>query len=219
MTPTQAKYYKEMKKNFLVEAENDPTNFSFASNVISQMVKLKELSISPELLGFEERGSKLQTAIDLIEDYATNGRKIVIFSQFKKSINLIIPVLQNLGIKYSVLTGDVKDKDRQAQIDFFQNGDHNVLLATIQTGGEGITLTAAHTEIFIDRMWTPAVNIQAEDRCHRIGQKNAVTIIVLVTKKSIDSDIEDVLQGKSTLIAKVLKEKSPIDWVNYLKRP
>jgi SNF2 family DNA or RNA helicase len=117
---------------------------------------------------------------------ANPERQFVIFSQSKQVINLLATRLENAGITHGILTGDTPQLDRGHIVAAFQDRKLRVFAGTIQAGGEGITLTAADTVIFIDRTWSPAKNRQAEDRLHRIGQKNAVQVIDLVAVDTVD---------------------------------
>jgi SNF2 family DNA or RNA helicase len=131
-----------------------------------------------------EPSSKLDTLMDLLRD--RGGEQIVIFSQFKSIIRLLEKRLVSEGISYGLLTGDVSQADRNKAVSDFQAGKIRVFAGTIAAGGVGITLTAASTIVFVDRSWSPAINLQAEDRLHRIGQKEAVEVIDLVARNTVD---------------------------------
>src|SRR5690606_5120438 len=111
---------------------------------------------------------------------------IVIFSRFKQLIRLVEDRLAKKDIRYVRITGDDSEADRRKAVADFQAGRVRVFLGTIGAGSEGITLTAASTVIFLDRDWTPARNAQAEDRLHRIGQKNAVQVIDIIARDTVD---------------------------------
>jgi SNF2 family DNA or RNA helicase len=95
--------------------------------------------------------------------------------------------LKRIHVEADYITGDVPAEDRQPKVDKFQAGGTRVLVNTIMAGGVGLTLTAADTAIFAEEDWTPANNEQAEDRLHRIGQQNPVTIIQVRTADSVDT--------------------------------
>jgi SNF2 family DNA or RNA helicase len=216
MNEVQRKLYREMAKDML--ADNERGTFSFASTVVAQQMKLKQFAISPQLLGFDNPGRKLDEAFNLIQDYTRDGKQIVVFSFFNKAIQLLKKKLDKTDITYGEYTG-TNTKTRDADKDLFQAGKLDTMLCTTQAGGEGINLYSADTVLFLDRMWTPSQNEQCEDRLHRIGQKNAVTVIVLVTKGTIDEDIENTLTGKDTLIRQVIQDKKdPTHWKKYLEQ-
>ena len=139
-------------------------------------------------------------ALDAIEQ---NGN-IVIFAHHKELIAGLADKFRNAGIKVGVLTGDTNINQRQHVVDDFQSGKINVFIGSIQAAGVGITLTACSTVIFAELDWTPANIAQAEDRCHRIGQKDNVHSIFMVFDKTIDMLIADKLSLKENIIKRVL---------------
>jgi SNF2 family DNA or RNA helicase len=149
--------------------------------------------------------AKLDTLMDLLED--REGEQVVVFSQFKSAINLLATRLEAKKIPYGLLTGDIGQADRALNIQEFQSGRSRVFAGTIAAGGVGITLTAASTVIFIDRAWSPAYNLQAEDRLHRIGQENAVEVIDLMAKNTVDLGKAQQLSKKWEWIQKLLGDK------------
>jgi SNF2 family DNA or RNA helicase len=135
-------------------------------------------------LKLTEPSSKLDALMDIID--SMGGEPIGVFSQSKQVINLLATRLRNKDIPSSILTGDTKQADRDTVVDQFQSGRTRVFAGTIKAGGVGLTLTAASTCVFLDRDWSPSVNRQAEDRYHRIGQLNAVHIIDLIGRGTVD---------------------------------
>ena len=138
--------------------------------------------------------SKLDVLMDIIADRMNynkdtgewEGEQIVVFSQFRQAINLLEKRLVQKGIPHGILTGGVSQADRAKAVQDFQAGHLRVFAGTIKAGGVGLTLTAASTVIFIDRDWSPSINGQAEDRLHRIGQKEAVEVIDLMARNTVD---------------------------------
>jgi SNF2 family DNA or RNA helicase len=122
--------------------------------------------------------------MQLIEDNPND--QIVVFGQSKQVINMLSHRLTKKNIPTGILTGDTPQGDRGRLVTAFQRGDLRVFAGTIGAGGVGITLTASSTVVFLDRAWSPAVNRQAEDRLHRIGQKNAVQVIDIVARNTVD---------------------------------
>jgi SNF2 family DNA or RNA helicase len=155
-------------------------------------------------LVLDEPSSKLDAVMDIIG--ATNAQ-IVVFGQSKQAINLLATRLQRAGISHGVLTGDTKQEDRDDYIAEFQAGRRRIFCSTIKAGGVGITLTAATICIFLDRDWSPSKNKQAEDRLHRLGQKNAVLIITLVAVNTIDRERNAKVELKWSWLKKVLDPK------------
>lgn len=138
--------------------------------------------------------AKLDALMDILDDRLGydketgewGGEQIVIFSQSKQAIHLLEKRLVSKQIPHGIYTGDVQEKDRTQIRHAFQNGSIRVFAGTIKAGGVGLTLTAGRTVIFIDRDWSPSSNGQAEDRLHRIGQLDAVEVIDLMARNTVD---------------------------------
>jgi SNF2 family DNA or RNA helicase len=214
LTPQQRRAYDSMKDRMIAwvgKHENEPIA---APVVISQLMRLQQFAGAHgrievvtkryknctldecvdkpqcqghqvEVLKLEEPSSKLDALMELIED--NPEQKFVVFSQSKQMIYLFKQRLDTAKVSAAVYTGDVhSEKTRDKLVDDFQDGKYRIFAATIRSGGEGITLTAANTIVFIDCDWSPSKNRQAEDRCHRIGQFNAVQVIRLLARGTIE---------------------------------
>ena len=162
--------------------------------------------------------AKIPRLLEIVEEYEGNDTPLVVFSAHRDPIDLLG---QRAG--WAVISGDTPVPRRNQIVDDFQAGKLHGVALTIGAGGTGITLTHAFTMIMVDRMWSPADNLQAEDRIWRIGQKNAVRIIDLIADHPLDQKVHDTLTGKNTLIdasvgatSVVHKEEdiiAKIDWV------
>lgn len=144
---------------------------------------------------------KVEKTVELANQLLEENQQVVIFTEFLDSA---IALYKALGGE--LLTGESKPEDRQSMVDRFQSGESKVFIGTIKAGGVGITLTAASTVILVDRPWTPGDTEQAEDRCHRMGQPNAVFALWLQLG-IIDEKIDILLQAKQENIEMVLKGK------------
>ena len=151
-----------------------------ASNLLGLVVRLRQATSCPSILtSHQVEPTKIDRAIELVEDIVSNGEKVVIFSTFKEPLNTLFLKLQ----KYKPLlnTGDIDDDIVSKNIDIFQSdNEHKVFLATTSKCGTGITLTSASYEIFIDTPWTYAEFEQCCDRCYRIGSTKPVIIYNLI---------------------------------------
>jgi SNF2 family DNA or RNA helicase len=159
--------------------------------------------------------TKLDLLCDMIYD---RGEQIVVFSQFKSVINHLAYRLDNPPrgkekISYGLLTGAVKQSDRTKNVQAFQSGEIRVFAGTVAAGGVGITLTAASTVVFIDRSWSPSINLQAEDRLHRIGQEEAVEVIDIMGKNTVDLGKHQQLQKKAGWLAMMLGDTVDADLI------
>ena len=176
--------------------------------VIAQLIRLQQLAAA--YVSFDEEyntilsepSAKLDVLMQILED--NPDEQVVIFTQFKQLVRLACERFTRAGIPFSIITGDIKAKDRRTAVADFQNCKTRVFIGTIGAGGEGITLTAASTVIFLDRDWSPARNAQAEDRLHRIGQKEAVQVVDIMAKNSIDIARFKKLEMKKDWIRRIL---------------
>ncbi|MEE8598348.1 MAG: DEAD/DEAH box helicase, partial [Dehalococcoidales bacterium] len=197
LSPKQRTAYDQMRKDMIAWLEDqDETKPLVAPVAIAQLVRLQQFAVAYATITYEpgvgtvstvkltEPSSKLDVLLQLIED--NEGEQIVVFSQFRQVIDLAAERLRRAKVSFVTITGDVPASERPAAIASFQSGDSQIFLGTIGAGGEGITLTAASTVIFLDRDWSPAKNSQAEDRLHRIGQTNAVQVIDLMARDTVD---------------------------------
>lgn len=149
--------------------------------------------------------TKLDVAMEIIED---SDEPIVFFSWFKTLINLFGKRLTQAGISHCLLTGDTPASSRGDLVRDFQEGKYKVFAGTISAGGEGITLTRSRHVAFFDRAWSPSKNIQAEDRLHRIGQKNAVQVTDIMARNTTDLGRAQQIQLKWTWLQTMLGDKT-----------
>lgn len=205
--PQQRRAYNQMRDHMLTWIGEHEDEILAAPVVISQLMRLQQFAVAygelvmgkkvivdsetgrrttidAEVLKLTEPSAKIDAAIEILED--NPGKQLAFWSQSKQAINLLARRLEAKGITVGVFTGDTGPQDRDRIVEEFQAGKLQIFAGTIQAGGEGITLTAADTAVFLDRAWSPSKNRQVEDRHHRIGQPNAVHIIDLVAKDTID---------------------------------
>lgn len=196
LTGEQKKLYKAMEKDAFVKLSDNEV--VAAPVVIAQITRLRQITVSPELLSHDvTQSAKFDELMDIIQENKSE-HKIAVFSQFRQAIELFGKRLDETGIKWVSVTGAVSQDDRRAATKSFQEDpDTRIMLATIEAAGLGLTWTSADIAVFLDRHWTPAINQQAEDRLYRMGQKNPVTIINMVAKDSIEERIENMLAKKS----------------------
>lgn len=139
--------------------------------------------------------AKMTAMLDIVEQYEEVGEPLIVFSAHRAPIDAL---KERKG--WAVITGDTSIKDRNLAVEQFQAGNLKGIAGTIAAMGVGLTLTRASNVLRVDRDWTPALNRQAEDRAHRIGQKNAVQVIDLVATHALDVRLTELLVEKSTLI-------------------
>lgn len=177
-----------------------------ATIILAQITRLKQIAVSHHLLDKTSNvieGAKIDALMELLED--VGDQKVVIFSQFADAIRRLEYKLKCMGKNVVRLTGDMNEEQRNINIDKFQDDPEcTIFLASIQAGGVGVTLTSASVAIFLDLYWTPAINRQAEDRLHRIGQRNPVTIYTLVAQDSIEDWIRGLLGHKEEMFDELI---------------
>lgn len=212
--PQQRKAYNMMKDHMIAwigEHEEQPL---VAPVVISQLTRLTQFAVAygsfddelhPDRLQLEEPSSKLDALMEIVEEI--DGQQLVVFTRFKGFVRLAAKRFEAAGLTHVSFTGDTPQADRGGLIKEFQRGEKQIFAGTIAAGGTGITLTAASTIVFIDREWSPALNMQAEDRLHRIGQKNAVQVIDIMAKDTVDRGRHQQLELKYSWIKQILGDK------------
>lgn len=149
--------------------------------------------------------AKVETAVEIAKEILEEKQQIVVFTEFRKSQEMIYEELSKIT-KCEMLHGQIDKDERPKMVERFQAGQSKIFISTIGAGGVGLTLTKAQTVLLVDRPLTPGDAEQAEDRCHRIGQKNNVTAIWLQFGK-VDAKIDEILQEKSKNIEAVLTGK------------
>lgn len=182
---------------------------------LDALLKLRQACCDPRLVKLEQAqqvkdNAKLTWLIQNVPEMIEEGRKILIFSQFTGMLALIEDELKTMTISYSKLTGQTRD--RQTQIDAFQEGDNSVFLISLKAGGTGLNLTAADTVIHFDPWWNPAAERQATDRAHRIGQLNPVFVYKLIAQGTVEEKIQEMQQHKQGLADSILSDGTQGPW-------
>ena len=149
-------------------------------------------------------GSKLDAFLELRAEILDGGHKTLVFSQFVKFLSIVRASLDERGIEYQYLDGSLTTKERNAAVKTFQAGNCPVFLISLKAGGLGLNLTQADYVIHLDSWWNPAVENQASDRAHRLGQNKPVTIYHLLTKNTIEEKIQNLHQWKRDLADQLL---------------
>ena len=177
--------------------------------ILDALLKLRQVCCDPRLLkiagtGAKKAGSaKLERLLEMLVTMLDEGRAILLFSQFTSMLALIEDELRARRIAYARLTGDTAD--RATPVDQFQSGRVKLFLVSLKAGGVGLNLTAADTVIHYDPWWNPAVENQATDRAHRIGQTKAVFVHRLTTENTIEEKMEILKARKSALAEGILR--------------
>ena len=186
--------------------------------ILQLLTKLRQICIDPSIIFENYKGdsAKIDELLRIVEETKANGHKMLIFTTYKKALDLIIPKLNNIGISSYYINGSVSSKKRMELVEKFNHDDTDVFIITLKAGGTGLNLTSATVVIHLDLWWNPQVENQATDRTHRIGQKNTVEVIRLITKGTIEERILE-LQNKKRKLAELLIDNENSNENNFSK--
>lgn len=173
---------------------------------LAWLTKLRQLACHPRLVDrtWRKGSAKLELFLETVQELREGEHRALVFSQFVKHLELLRAALDERGITYQYLDGATPASERQRRVDAFQNGEGELFLISLKAGGTGLNLTAANYVLHLDPWWNPAVEDQATDRAHRIGQERAVTVYRLVSKGTIEEQIIELHANKRELVASVL---------------
>ena len=186
------------QQNIVKQLEEGTLN---VMNALEALLRLRQAACHIGLLpGIDsETSSKVKTLVEKLEEVTNSGHKALVFSQWTSLLNLIEPHLKNKNIGFVRLDGSTKD--RQGVVEEFQtNEDIPIFLSSLKAGGTGLNLTEADHVFLVDPWWNPAVEDQAADRAHRIGQTKSVIVYKMVTKDTVEERIL-VLQDRKRQLA------------------
>ncbi|WP_404450637.1 DEAD/DEAH box helicase [Virgibacillus necropolis] len=181
--------------------------------VLAGLTRLRQICCHPALFvdGYKGKSAKFEQLMQIVEESRQSGRRVLIFSQFTKMLELIGRSLSTQGLPFFYLDGQTPSKERVEISNRFNAGERNIFLISLKAGGTGLNLTGADTVILYDIWWNPAVEEQAADRAHRIGQSNVVQVIKLVARGTIEDKMNELQEKKRHLVEEIINsdEKSP----------
>ena len=208
MTTQQEERYEEVKSYFrnkiLEQIDSQGINKSHMT-LLQGLTKLRQIANHPKMVDpeYDADAGKLDAVTRMILSAISENHKILIFSQFVKHLTIISDFLKENNIDFAYLDGSTKD--RQSQVERFQNDDKLMLfLISLKAGGLGLNLTKAEYVFIMDPWWNPAVEMQAIDRAHRIGQENKVFIYKFITKNTVEEKILTLQQRKTKLVTDLI---------------
>lgn len=171
-------------------------------HILAGMTRLRQLCCHPALFveGYEGGSAKLEQLLEIVETCRDSGKRMLVFSQFTGMLGIIREELARLGVSFFYLDGQTPGRERVDMCRRFNEGEGDLFLISLKAGGTGLNLTGADTVLLYDLWWNPAVEEQAADRAHRIGQKNVVQVIRLVTRGTIEEKMYELQQRKRDLI-------------------
>ena len=202
-------YVKQAKKQ-LIEFDKEENN---NLKVLAILTKLRQICNSPQLFDENYKGevAKIELLKELMPDILGNNHRMLIFSQFLGTLEEIKIELEKEKVKYFFIDGSVKSKERMEISKKFNSGEGQVVLISLKAGGTGLNLVGADVVIHYDPWWNFAVENQASDRAHRIGQKKSVQVIKLITEGTIEEKIIKLQEKKRTLSENILEKNNKSD--------
>ena len=211
MEEEQKKVYKAYSDHIKALIEKKVINDEFKSSkieILSYITKLRQIAIDPSLVMDKYLGGsgKMEAILELVTQGIEENHKILIFSQFTSVLKNISKLFKLNDISFSYLDGSTPSKERGKLVEDFNKNLNSVFLISLKAGGTGLNLTSADIVIHFDPWWNPAVEDQASDRAHRIGQKNVVEVIKMISENSIEEKIVNLQEEKRKLIDSVMGE-------------
>ena len=213
LSPEQKAAYTELQQAARSQIDQLRTQSSGAARmrVLTALLRLRQACCDLRLLGQQDSSSsKLSALLELVEEAIDGGHRALIFSQFTAMLDIISGTLEEAEIPFCRLDGSTRN--RQEVVDRFQNDERIPLfLISLKAGGVGLNLTAADTVIHFDPWWNPAVEAQATDRAHRIGQQRVVTSIKLIARDTVEERVLRMQEKKSELLEGALDADAALD--------
>jgi len=209
LPPEERAFYEALRRSALekLTADTDSKAGEKHLRILAELMRLRRAACHPGLVdknsGFVS-SAKLRLFAEIVEDLLDNGHKALVFSQFVGHLKILETHLIENQIPYQYLDGSTPLPKRQERIEAFQRGEGEFFLISLKAGGVGLNLTAADYVIHTDPWWNPAVEDQATDRAHRIGQEKPVTVYRLVAGNTIEEKILDLHEQKRDLADSLL---------------
>jgi SNF2 family DNA or RNA helicase len=202
-----AAYLAKLREDTLKHLDKDTIRKN-KIRILAGLTRLRQICCHPALFveGYKGSSAKYEQLLQILEESRLSGKRVLIFSQFTKMLQLIGREITNQGQTYFYLDGQTPSDKRVELCNRFNNGERDLFLISLKAGGTGLNLTGADTVILYDLWWNPAVEEQASDRAHRIGQKNVVQVIKLVARGTIEEKMNELQERKKDLIADVIEQ-------------
>ena len=208
MQPAQRKFYEHTRdayRNVLLNLMEEEGLQSSRMKILEGLLRLRQISNHPQLVDrdFRSRSAKMDVLVEHLLALHAGGHKVLIFSQFVEMLKLVKAELDRCSLSYLYLDGQTRK--RQARVDEFQNRPEiPFFLISLKAGGVGLNLTAADYVVHIDPWWNPAVEMQATDRSHRIGQDKPVFVYKLITRDTVEEKILVLQERKRELVDRLI---------------
>jgi SNF2 family DNA or RNA helicase len=180
--------------------------------ILAGLTRLRQICCHPSLFvdGYKGNSAKFEQLLQIIDESKLSGRRVLIFSQFTKMLELIGRALTTKELPFFYLDGQTPAAERVEICRRFNSGERDLFLISLKAGGTGLNLMSADTVILYDTWWNPAVEEQAADRAHRMGQKNVVQVIKLVARGTIEEKMNELQEKKRHLIEEIIDSEEKI---------
>jgi superfamily II DNA or RNA helicase len=208
LSDEETAFYETLRRNALAAIEADDSNAGTRQlKVLAEITRLRQACCNVKLVNPELKlpSSKLNSFLEVVDELRENSHRALVFSQFVAHLTLVRQALDHLKINYLYLDGSTPAARREELVNAFQRGDGELFLISLKAGGLGLNLTAADYVIHLDPWWNPAIEDQASDRAHRIGQTRPVTVYRLVAAATIEEKIIQLHQTKKDLADSLLE--------------
>ncbi|MBW7474695.1 DEAD/DEAH box helicase [Paenibacillus oenotherae] len=210
LLPEQKKLYIAYLAKLRHETVKHLDKETFQKNrikILAGLTRLRQLCCHPALFveGYTGSSAKFEQLMEIVEECRSAGKRMLIFSQFTEMLGLIGRELGYRGVSHFYLDGHTPARERVELCSKFNEGERELFLISLKAGGTGLNLTGADTVILYDLWWNPAVEQQAADRAHRIGQQNVVQVIRLVSQGTVEDKMNELQQRKKALIDEVIQ--------------
>jgi superfamily II DNA or RNA helicase len=208
LSSTERKFYNALKERLRDEVRSvlmSDQPFLAANVILTALTKLRQAAIAPSLVGGPSRSSKIDAVIEKLDESVSEGHKILVFSQYVRILRMLEERVRHAGWSYRYLDGSVSVKKRKTIIDEFQTDSSvDIFLISLKAGGVGINLTGADYVFLVDPWWNPAVESQAIDRTHRIGQTKPVFAYRFISTDTIEHRILELQETKRELVKNII---------------
>lgn len=201
-------YYETLRRQAIETLQNDDVAVGAKHlQALAEITRLRQACCNPSLVNpaLQIESAKLAMFLELVSELKENKHRALVFSQFVTHLSLVRKALDQQGVNYLYLDGSTPVSEREKRVKSFQNGEGDLFLISLKAGGLGLNLTAADYVIHMDPWWNPAVEDQASDRAHRIGQIRPVTIYRLVAEDTIEEKIIRLHSTKRDLADSLLE--------------
>jgi len=211
MTAAQEKVYEEVKTYYREKIIGELAGTGRGSQqftLLRGLTQLRQIANHPKLVreDYEGESGKLEDITYMLQETISENHKVLVFSQFVRHLSIVRNYLDEQGIPYAYLDGSTKDRQKQVE-KFQENPDIKVFLISLKAGGVGLNLTKAEYVFLLDPWWNPAVEAQAIDRAHRIGQENKVIIYKFITRGSVEEKIMALQDRKLALAGELISNE------------